>query len=231
MMGNDPGSILVVAAHPDDELLGEGATIRRLVNEGARARALILAEGATSRSEHRDDADPDELKELWDDVLAASKVIGYESIDFCGFPDNRMDQLDLLDIIKAIAKHIGQYRPTTIFTHHPGDLNIDHEITCRAVLTACRPVGDDPVKRIYAFETPSSTEWNYVYSNPFRPNVYFDVTETLECKIEGMSKYRSESMEFPHPRSAESLRALAEFRGTNVGCKYAEAFMLLREVL
>lgn len=230
-MDDDLRNVLVVAAHPDDELLGAGATVRRLVNEGATARALILAEGITSRSDHREDADSAELAELRQDAQAASKVIGYESLDLCGFPDNRMDQLDLLDVIKAVSGYIDRYRPTAIFTHHAGDLNIDHEIVCRAVLTACRPVGDDPVKRIYAFETPSSTEWNYVYANSFCPNVYFDVTETLECKIEGMSKYRSESATFPHPRSAEALRALAAYRGSNVGCSYAEAFMLLREVM
>lgn len=230
-MDVDLKNVLVVAAHPDDELLGVGATIRRLVNEGATARALILAEGITSRSDHREDADSDELTELKRDAHDASKVIGYASLDLCGFPDNRMDQLDLLDVIKEVSGYIEQYRPATIFTHHFGDLNIDHQIVCRAVLTACRPVGNDPVRRIYAFETPSSTEWNYVYSDAFRPNAYFDVTETLECKVEGMSKYRSESTSFPHPRSAEALRALAAYRGSNVGCGYAEAFMLLRAVM
>lgn len=230
-MENGLENILVVAAHPDDELLGVGATIRRLVDEGAKARALILAEGITSRSEHRDDADADELLRLREDALEASKVIGYEGIDLCGFPDNRMDQLDLLDVIKTISGYVDAYKPTAIFTHHSGDLNIDHQIVCRALLTACRPVGDYKVKRIYAFETPSSTEWNYVYSDPFCPNAYFDVTETLEAKIGAMAKYRSESAVSPHPRSADALRALAEYRGSNVGCKYAEAFMLLRSVV
>lgn len=231
MIEDDLRNVLVVASHPDDELLGAGATIRRLVNEGAHAHALILAEGITSRSEHRDDADPGALSVLRSDALEASKVIGYDSVDFCGFPDNRMDHLELLDVIKTVSRYIEAYRPTTIFTHHFGDLNIDHQITCRAVLTACRPVGDVAVKRIYAFETPSSTEWDYNYSKPFCPNVYFDVTPTVEAKIEAMAKYRSESTEAPHPRSAEALRALAEYRGSNVGCTYAEAFMLLREVV
>lgn len=231
MMDESLENILVIAAHPDDELLGEGATIRRLVDNGAKARAVILAEGITSRSECRNDADGKALDKLKEDAIAASRVIGYESIDFCGFPDNRMDQLDLLDIIKKISRYIDKFQPTTIFTHHSGDLNVDHQLACRAVLTACRPVGDDPVRRIYAFETPSSTEWNYVYYDPFRPNAYFDVTDTLMRKVEGMSKYRSESADFPHPRSAEALKALAEYRGSNVGCQYAEAFMLLREII
>jgi len=104
-------------------------------------------------------------------------------------------------------------------------------LTNAAVITACRPVGDYFVEKIYSFETPSSTEWNYTYEEPFTPNVYIDVTDTVEAKVEGMKCYRSESTVFPHPRSAEALRALATFRGSNVGMEKAEAFMLLREVV
>lgn len=224
-------NVLVVAAHPDDELLGEGGTVRRLVNAGATVRAIILAEGLTSRAMTREESDLSELAELQADARAAASVVGFESIDFCGFPDNRMDEVDLLDIIKKVSQFVDLYRPDTIFTHHHGDLNIDHRRTCEVVLTACRPVGEYSVKRIYGFETPSSTEWNYTYAEPFRPNVYFDVSETIESKIEGMSKYRSEGAKAPHPRSPEALKALAAYRGSNVGCAYAEAFVLLREVL
>ena len=219
--------ILVVAAHPDDELLGEGATIRRLTNEGAIARAVILAEGITSRAASRGEASAKELDELRKDAKEASLDIGYSSIDFCGLPDNRMDGMDLLDIIKIVSKYIDAYEPDTIFTHHHGDLNIDHRRACEAVLTACRPVGDNSVKRVYSFETPSSTEWNFAYAEPFCPNVYFDVSDTLEAKIKGMSRYRSEGAQAPHPRSSESLRALAAYRGSSMGAKYAEAFCLL----
>ncbi len=110
-------------------------------------------------------------------------------------------------------------------------MNIDHRRTCEAVLTACRPVGQYNVQRIYAFETASSTEWNYDYTDPFRPNVYFDITGCVEAKIKGMACYRSESREYPHPRSSEALRALARYRGSNVGFEAAEAFMLLRETV
>lgn len=221
--------ILVVAAHPDDELLGLGGTIRRLANAGKEIHAVILAEGITSRSDKRDEANQEELVQLKEDAMRAATIVGYQSIEFCGFPDNRMDGVDLLDIIKVVSKYVEKYNPDTIFTHHHGDLNIDHRRTCEAVLTACRPVGNYGVKRIFAFETPSSTEWNYVYEEPFTPNVYFDVTTTLEAKVEGMACYRSESTVYPHPRSAEALRALAKYRGSNVGYEMAEAFMLLRE--
>lgn len=222
-------NVLVFAAHPDDELLGLGGTVRKLTDEGVTVRAVIMAEGITSRSNKREEADKKELIELQKDSRKAAEIVGYESIDFCGLPDNRMDGMELLDVIKHISKYIDMYRPDTVFTHHHGDLNIDHRITCEAVLTACRPVGDYCVKRIYAFETPSSSEWNYNYVEPFTPNVYIDVTDTLEAKVKGMQCYRTESTIYPHPRSAEALRALGRYRGSNAGMEMAEAFVLLRE--
>lgn len=223
-------SVLVVAAHPDDEILGEGGTICRLSYEGVACHALILGEGLTARKMSRAETQKDELERLKNDTINASKKVGYLSVDFLDLPDNRFDSLDLLDIIKKISTYIDKYRPDTIFTHHHGDLNIDHRCTCEAVLTACRPVGTYFVKRIYAFETPSSTEWNYTYGEPFIPNVFFDVTATMDKKIEGMLCYQSESAAYPHPRSTESLQALASYRGSNVGVRKAEAFMLLREI-
>lgn len=222
--------VLVFAAHPDDELLGLGGTVRRLANEGKEVRAVILAEGLTSRNDRRADTDEAKLEELQEDAKRAAGIVGYKSIDFCGFPDNRMDSMDLLDIIKVISKYVEKYDPDTIFTHHHGDLNIDHRRTCEAVLTACRPVNENRVKRIFAFETPSSTEWDYTYEDSFCPNVFFDVTGTLEAKVEGMACYRTESMTYPHPRSPEALRTLGRYRGSNVGFELAEAFMLLREL-
>lgn len=224
-------NILVFAAHPDDELLGVGGTIKRLVNDGAVARAVILAEGITSRSNRRDDTDRLLLDDIKKDAENAVSEVGYHSIDFCNCPDNRMDEMDLLDIIKIVTGYVEKYQPDTVFTHFHGDLNIDHQRVNEAVLTACRPVGNYCVKRIYAFETPSSTEWNYRYAEPFTPNVYFDVTDTLDAKIRGMECYRSERRTSPHPRSAEALRALACYRGSAVGYDYAEAFMLLRETV
>lgn len=224
-------NVLIIAAHPDDELLGVGGTVRRLVNEGVCVRAVILAEGLTSRKEKRADTPPMELIELQKDARNAAKVVGYTSIDFCRFPDNRMDSVDLLDIIKTVSSFIERYHPDTIFTHHHGDLNIDHQRTCEAVLTACRPVGQYSVERIYAFEIPSSTEWNFQYNEPFCPNVFFDVKDTLEAKIKAMACYRTESALYPHPRSSEALMALAQYRGSMIGVDMAEAFELLREVI
>ena len=224
-------NIMVIAAHPDDELLGAGGTIRRRVNEGKTARALILAEGLTSRKDKRSDTGGEELAKLQNDARRAAEEAGYTDIDFCGFADNRMDGTDLLDIIKTISFYISQYQPDTIFTHHHGDLNIDHRLTCEAVLTACRPAVGSSVRRIYAFEIPSSTEWNYNYQEPFKPNVYFDVTDTMEAKLKGMACYRTENTVYPHPRSAQALMALGQYRGSSAGMELAEGFMLLRELI
>lgn len=224
-------NVLVVAAHPDDELLGVGGTVRRLVNEGACVRAVIMAEGLTSRGVCRFATDKQELKELQEDARRAAREVGYASINFCGLPDNRMDEMNLLDIVKLVSCYVEKYQPDTIFTHHHGDLNIDHRLTCEAVLTACRPVDNCMVERIYAFETPSSTEWNYNYTEPFAPNVYFDVTDTLEAKIKGMACYQTESKSYPHPRSPEALRSLGRYRGSNAGLGMAEGFVLLREIV
>lgn len=224
-------NILVFAAHPDDELLGLGGTVRRLANEGKIVRAVILAEGLTARESCRDNTNKEEILKLQDNARAAADIVGYASIEFCEYPDNRMDSLDLLNIVKTVSNFIEKYSPDTVFTHHHGDLNIDHRKTCEAVLTACRPVGKYDVKSIYAFETPSSSEWNYNYTEPFKPNVYIDVTDTIKAKIAGMSCYRTESAEYPHPRSPEGLLSLGKYRGSNVGFDMAEAFMLLRQAL
>ena len=222
-------NVLVIAAHPDDELLGVGGTVRKLVNEGVLVRAVILAEGITSREGLSPDEKKIQLEKLQENAMEAANIIGYESIDFCGFPDNRMDRIDLLDVIKLVSKYVDIYQPDTIFTHHHGDLNIDHRITCEAVLTACRPVDNCCVRRIYTFETPSSTEWDFNYEKPFTPNVFFDISSTLIAKIEGMQCYQSEKREYPHPRSIDSLDSLASFRGSIAGFKKAEGFMLVRE--
>lgn len=225
-------NVLVIAAHPDDELLGSGATIRKLVDHGIVARALILGEGLTSRKNARSQTEKSDLLELKRDTLSAADIIGYSSVDFCDYPDNRLDSVDLLDIIKSVSLYVDKYSPDTIFTHHHGDLNIDHRRTFDAVITACRPVGSYCVQNIYTFETPSSTEWNFTYGHThFEPNVFSDVSKYIEYKIKAMACYRSESAAFPHPRSSEALKALARYRGSISSYDYAEAFHLVRGIL
>jgi len=146
-------------------------------------------------------------------------------------PDNRFDTVPLLDVIKIVEELIERLRPRVIYTHHSGDLNIDHVVVHRAVLTATRPVASCPVREIYAFEVPSSTEWAFGQFQPaFRPNVFVDISATLETKVQAIALYESETRPFPHPRSPEVLRAIVRRWGSVVGLEAAEAFELLRKV-
>lgn len=223
--------ILVVAAHPDDELLGLGGTIRKHVKEGDLVRCLILGEGMTSRNITRELADNNMIEDLHENSLKAGQIIGFKDIYFSNIPDNRFDSVDLLDIIKQVEKYIKELNPDIIYTHHYGDLNIDHRRTFEAVLTACRPVGEYSVKEIYVFETPSSTEWNFNSKNStFTPNVFVDIEETIDDKLRAMSCYETELGVYPHPRSLEALKIIAARWGIVVGKKYVEAFELVRKV-
>lgn len=225
--------ILVVVAHPDDELLGQGATIHRLVREGSVCKAVILGEGITSRSDVRDVSKWEkELERHHNNMESARKCIGYQEIEAYDFSDNRFDSHDLLDIVKVIEKEKDLFKPDFIFTHHGGDVNIDHQITFQAVITATRPMSDEMVKGVITFETPSTTEWQSANS-PFRftPNLFVSLTEEdVLAKIKGMECYQYESRQWPHPRSSEALMTLAKCRGFQMGVDYAEAFMISRLV-
>src|SRR5277367_6189354 len=217
--------VLVVAAHPDDEILGCGGTMTRLAREGHEVRIAILAEGMSSRYAHREDADPQQLQHLHARAQQAANKIGARELVLCKLPDNRLDTVPLLEVVKLVEELVARFRPEVIYTHHAGDLNVDHGVIHRAVLTATRPMAGQPVREIYAFEVPSSTEWAFQRIEPaFRANVFVDVTATLEAKIAAMECYESEARKFPHPRSPEALRAIAMRWGSVVGCAAAEAF-------
>lgn len=225
-----PLKILVIAAHPDDEVLGCGATIKKWTADGSQAYALILAQGITSRSGEADVRE--KLEALKNDSLEASRIVGYKTVLFEEFPDNRMDSVDLLDVIHKIEAYIEKMKPEIIFTHHHADLNIDHRITYEAVITACRPHAGSSVKSIYSFQIPSSTEWHFPYhKNAFSPNTFVDVTKTVQTKIAAFSRYKSEIRETPHPRSAEIIGTIAKQWGSVANMEYAEAFELIYAVV
>lgn len=221
--------VLIVAAHPDDEVLGCGGTIAKLA-ESYDIYTLILGEGITSR-EISDEEKGKELNELKKQSDEANKILRVKKVFFENFPDNKFDTVPLLDIIKRIEDYISKIKPDIIYTHHYGDLNVDHRITFNAVLTACRPQKNSIVKRIYTFEVLSSTEWNYqTQGNIFIPNTYIDISKTIDKKLEAMQCYKSEIRDYPHPRSLEGMKILAQRRGLEVGLKFAEAFCLIREI-
>lgn len=223
--------VLVVAAHPDDEILGLGGTVRKHVNNGDIVNCLILGEGLNSRKDKGDSYDKHSMNVLRQHAKESAEIIGFSNIHFSNFADNRFDSVDLLDIIKEVDNIVSLYKPAIVYTHHFGDLNIDHRKTFEAVITACRPVGNYDVKEIYCFETPSSTEWNFQYGEKtFRPNVFIDIEDTLDYKQRAMSCYRTEIRDYPHPRSLKALEIIAARWGTVVGKKYVEAFELIRKV-
>ncbi len=219
--------ILIVAAHPDDEVLGCFATVAKFIKQGYDAYTLILSGGKTSRGK----VDENELHLLQEEMKSANDFIGIKKVFIANFPDNAFDSVSLLEIVKEIEKVKNEIKPEIIFTHHFGDMNIDHQITHQAVLTATRPMNDECVKTIYSMEVPSSTEWNsFSAQTAFIPNVFFEVEDTIDLKIEAMAKYKSELREYPHPRSLQHLKELAKANGTKVGLNYSENFMLIRNV-
>ena len=227
--------IMMVVAHPDDELLGPGAAMHRLINEyNVTTHVVILGEGITSRSDERDTEKwKQELAIHRNNIHAAQKAIGYHSVSIYDFADNRFDTVALLDIIKVIEKEKQQFQPDIIFTHHGGDVNIDHQRTFEAVITACRPMSQEGVKTIISFETPSGTEWR-ASTDPrhFIPNYFIGVAEkNIEAKIKGMESYEFEKRPYPHPRSPEALKIQAQRWGVAVGVSFAEAFCIVRSIL
>lgn len=223
--------VLVVAAHPDDEVLGCGATMARMASEGHDVHIAIMGEGITSRHADRTQADAQQLSRLHQQAQAAANQLQAREVILFKLPDNRLDTLPLLDVVRLLEDLLQKLRPEIIYTHHPGDLNVDHGVVHRAVLTATRPLAGQSVRDIYAFEVPSSTEWAFQRIQPaFRPNVFVDVSATLEIKVQAMECYESEARKFPHPRSPQALRAIAARWGTVAGCQAAEAFELVRSI-
>jgi LmbE family N-acetylglucosaminyl deacetylase len=226
--------IMIVVAHPDDELLGIGASMHRLIHTAnVQSHVVILGEGITSRTNQRDlEKSKNELNTHKSNIKNAQAAIGYHSMSIYDFPDNRFDTVALLDIIKVIEKEKLDFQPDVIFTHHGGDLNIDHQRTFESVVTACRPMSEEIVKTIITFETPSGTEWR-ASTDPrhFIPNLYFEVSEeNLNAKIQGMECYEFEKREFPHPRSPKALEIQSRRWGVILGCAFAEAFCLVRSI-
>jgi len=219
--------ILIISAHPDDEVLGCGGTVARLNKEGHTIYTLILGEGITSRDDLRDIKKREKnILELKGEAKKANAILGVKEVFFHNFPDNRFDTVPFLDIVKVIEKIKNNIKPEIIFTHYEKDLNIDHQITYKAVITATRPTKEETVKEIYSFEIPSSTEWSYPLS--FSPNVFYDISETIDVKLRALEEYKTELREYPHPRSLEGVELIAKNWGMKVGLEYAEAFKVVR---
>lgn len=223
---------LILAAHPDDEVLGCGGSMAKWSQAGQEVHVLIMAEGATARDETRDrKSRKADLTHLAQTAQKGGDILGVASVELLSYPDNRMDSVDLLDVVKSIEERIDKLKPEVVVTHHSVDLNIDHQVVHQAVLAACRPQPGHPVKRILSYEVPSSTEWQSpTFGNPFAPNWFEDISETLKLKIQALEAYESEMREWPHARSIKAVEHLARWRGASVGREAAEAFMLVKRI-
>ena len=224
--------ILVVAAHPDDEVLGCGGTIARHADAGDQVQVLIVAEGATSRLQKRDRLQADEeLSTLAQSAQRVGSILGAAGVELLDLPDNRLDSLDRLDLIKRIEQRIDRHQPQVVYVHHAGDVNVDHRRLHEAVVTACRPTPGHPVKRLLSFEVASSTEWQPPGSaSAFQPNWFVDISDEWQRKREALEAYTSEMRPWPHARSLKAVEHLARWRGAQVGVEAAEAFCLLRQL-
>ncbi len=220
--------VLVVAAHPDDEVLGAGGTIARHTRRGDRVSVLIMTDGVTARHHV---TEPQKAA-----ARKASRILGVRDVEFVDLPDQRLDSLPLLEVITPIARAIKDLRPEIVYTHHGGDANQDHRAVFAGTLVAVRPFGDNPVKQVLSYAVASSTEWGPPSASwAFLPNVYVDIQDTLEVKLKAFEAYRetfqSEVRPFPDPRSPEAVRTYAEATGIAVGMRAAEAFVLIRELV
>ena len=224
--------VVVIAAHPDDEVLGCGGTIARMAREGDSVHVLLMGDGESSRGDDGRVVDANRLIIRNKAATRACEILGCSSIDQLAFPDNRMDSLALLDVVRPIEVFINKHCPETVFTHHSGDVNIDHIIVHNAVIAACRSQPEFPVRELLFFEVPSSTEWRPPSSSAmFNPNWFVDISETLDLKLQALQAYNDELRPFPHPRSQKGVEALAQWRGATAGVHAAEAFILGRKII
>jgi len=219
-------SVLVIAAHPDDEVLGCGGTIARHAAQGDRVDVVIAGEGVMARS----GAARSDLEDLREAARRANGVLGARSLALHDFPDNKLDSVAMLDITRFVEEHVQKNGPEIVYTHHWSDLNSDHTRLSECVLTACRPTPGQTVRRILCFEIPSSTSWRGPRSNSFDPDWFVDISDTLSTKVSALNEYAHEMREFPHARSQEAITHLARWRGASVGILAAEAFVLVRNL-
>ena len=213
--------ILVIVAHPDDEVLGCGATIAKHTKNGDKVQVVFVADGFSSRKSQEG------ARNL--PAIEAMCILGCEKPIFLDFTDNQLDTISLLGIVKEIEKIINDFQPNIVYTHYFGDLNIDHQITHKSVITACRPQPDFCVKEIYSFETLSATHWqSSSMTDTFNPNYFVDVSDFIKQKIKALQCYDNEMRDYPHARSYEAVVSLSSFRGGSVGVNNAEAFVIER---
>lgn len=224
--------ILAVVAHPDDEVLGCGGTLCLHARRGDEVHVRVVADGESSRLDGADEHRASRIEARERSARAAARVLGVESIAFMRLPDNRLDSVSRLELTTLVEQCLVEIKPETVYTHHCGDLNVDHRQVHDAVVTACRPKDGSQPDTLLFFEIPSSTEWQTAGSGPaFVPNIFVDIASVQEQKRSALTAYEAELRPWPHARSLEAVDALARWRGATVGVPLAEAFMLGRKII
>jgi N-acetylglucosamine malate deacetylase 1 len=231
-------NILVVCAHPDDETIGMGGTLKKL-SKDHDITVLFVAEGVTGRRKSGYENNPDyhasddEIEKMKDEInvrknhaINALKILGIDKVRFLDLPNVELDQIPLLKIIKEIEREIENTQCNMIFTHHFNDLNIDHGVVYNATITAARPIPNSSVFAIASFEIPAATDWRYPYQ--FKPNLFIDISKEMDSKIQALKEYHYEIRKTPHPRSKEMMEATVMRWGSLSGYSAAEAFELVR---
>lgn len=213
--------VLVVAAHPDDELLGCGGTIALHTRAHDHVTSVILCEGESLRYGQEGVGQNK-------DIARAARTLGVEDVRTLQFPDQRLDTITLTEIIAPLEKIVREVRPEIVYCQYGGDINVDHQLLFKALLVATRPT-EPFIQTVYAFDTASSTEW--AYPRTFIPDTWIDISATLNTKLEAMACYRSELREYPHPRSIEGLRHRAAAWGNQCCLEAAEVFMTVRRIV
>lgn len=217
--------ILVIAAHPDDEVLGCGGVIARHVAQGDQVSVAVVTRG-----------DPtvftaDYVAQVNQEYRAAQAVLGVDDLHYLDFPAPKLDMVPGHELADALRRLIRTLAAEVVYFPHRGDIHADHQAVFQATLVAARPIQNCPVRRLLSYETLSETEWAAPFGDDaFIPTVFVDISTTLPRKLEAMRCYTSQLTEFPHPRSLAAIEALARFRGATVGVSAAEAFMLVREI-
>ncbi len=221
------GAVLVVAAHPDDEVLGCGGTMATHALAGRPVHVLLMTDGVGARGDTPSAGD--DASGRAEAARKAAGILGAHEPRMHSFPDNAMDTIALLDVVRVVEACVDELRPATVYTHHRGDLNIDHEIVHRAVLAACRPQPGHPVREIYSFPVRSSTEWaGPSRAGVFAPSLFVDISRTLEQKMKALAAYDAEMRASPHSRSLAAVEAEARVAGATIGVAAAEAFEVVR---
>lgn len=216
--------VLIVAAHPDDEVLGCGGTIAKHIDQGDKVHTVFMTDGTSART----NATQDSAKKRIETCDHVKSFFGITSTHFLEFSDNQMDNIPLLEIIKKLEKVFNKIKPSIIYTHHHDDLNIDHRKTHEAVMTVARPIPQSIISEIYGFEVLSSTEWSTPQKGVFAPNFFVDITKQFNTKIKALKMYNDEMRPAPHSRSINHAEVLAKHRGYSVGLEMAEAFEVYR---